>query len=245
MERKLLVDLVASLTGGKRRYRVGELAALPRAALVVEDRYSQMFKLDHVRPAVIVDRLAELHIRWPAVPVVFCETRGLAEEWTYRYLAAVEAWAITEHPALHRISPGNPVESTDLDGPSPPRRNPAPPRSAWPAASAWPCPAAANSDPKSGKPGAARTASPEAETIEHPHNVCQVQFECFEITEAATQNQASDRLPGKNRRAALLVLHWPLGCRIRSRRSTMRAGAADTTSTSSIRVVHYAFHDTR
>ena len=116
VERKSLADLVASLTGGKLRYQVAELATLPRAALVVEDRYSQLFKLDHVRPAVIADGLAELHIRWPAVPIVFCETRGLAEEWTYRYLAAAQAWAITEHPALQRISPGNPVESTDLDG---------------------------------------------------------------------------------------------------------------------------------
>jgi hypothetical protein len=47
---------------------------------------------------------------------VFCETRQLAEEWTYRYLAAAQAWAITEHPALQRISPDNTVESTDLDG---------------------------------------------------------------------------------------------------------------------------------
>lgn len=116
VERKSLVDLVASLTGGKLRYQVAELAALPRAALVVEDRYSQLFKLDHVRAAVIVDGLAELHIRWPAVPIVFCETRGLAKEWTYRYLAAAQAWAITEHPALQHISPGNPVEFTDLGG---------------------------------------------------------------------------------------------------------------------------------
>ena len=52
VERKSLVDLVASLTGGKLRYQVGELAALPRAAVVIEDRYSQLFKLDRVRPAV-------------------------------------------------------------------------------------------------------------------------------------------------------------------------------------------------
>ncbi len=116
VERNSLVDLVASLTGGKLRYQVAELAALPRAALVVEDRYSQLFKLAHVRAAVIVDGLAELHIRWPAVPIVFCETRGLAEEWTYRYLAAAQAWAITEHPALQYISPGNRVEFADLGG---------------------------------------------------------------------------------------------------------------------------------
>ena len=51
VERKSLVDLVTSLTGGKLRYALAELAALPRAAVVVEDRYSQVFKLDRVRPA--------------------------------------------------------------------------------------------------------------------------------------------------------------------------------------------------
>jgi ERCC4 domain len=114
VERKSLVDLVASLTGGKLRYQVGDLAALPRAAVVIEDRYSQLFKLDRVRPAVVADGLAELQIRWPNVPVVFCETRQLAEEWTYRFLAAAHAWAITEHAALHRISPIT-VDVTELD----------------------------------------------------------------------------------------------------------------------------------
>lgn len=51
VERKSLVDLVASLTSGRLRYALGELAALPRAALVVEDRYSQVFKVDKPRPA--------------------------------------------------------------------------------------------------------------------------------------------------------------------------------------------------
>ena len=38
VERKSMADLVASLTGGKLRYALAELAALPRAAVVVEDR---------------------------------------------------------------------------------------------------------------------------------------------------------------------------------------------------------------
>lgn len=105
VERKSLADLVASLTGGKLRYQVGELAALPRAAVVIEDRYSQLFKLDRVRPAAVADGLAELQVRWPNVPIVFCETRQLAEEWTYRFLAAAHTWAVTEHAALQRISP--------------------------------------------------------------------------------------------------------------------------------------------
>ncbi|MGV0872062.1 ERCC4 domain-containing protein [Mycolicibacterium sp. XJ879] len=105
VERKSLADLVSSLTSGKLRYQVADLAALPRAAVVVEDRYSQVFKLDWVRPAVVTDALAELQIRWPNVPIVFCETRQLAEEWTYRFLAAAHAWTTTEHAALQRISP--------------------------------------------------------------------------------------------------------------------------------------------
>jgi hypothetical protein len=114
VERKSLADLVGSLTGGKLRYQIADLAALPRAALVVEDRYSQLFKLDRVRPAVVADGLAELQVRWPTVPVVFCETRQLAEEWTYRFLAAAHLWATTEHAALQRISPPR-VDVTELD----------------------------------------------------------------------------------------------------------------------------------
>lgn len=104
VERKSLADLVSSLTNGKLRYQVADLAALPRAAVVVEDRYSQVFKLAWVRPAVVTDGLAELQVRWPNVPIVFCETRQLAEEWTYRFLAAAHAWAIAEQAALQRIS---------------------------------------------------------------------------------------------------------------------------------------------
>jgi len=116
VERKSLVDLVASLTGGKLRYAVAELAALPRAAVVVEDRYSQVFKLDRVRPALVADGLAELQIRWPNVPIVFCETRQLAEEWTYRFLAAAHTWAETEHASLTRLAqPTGADTTTELD----------------------------------------------------------------------------------------------------------------------------------
>lgn len=104
VERKSLSDLVSSLTGGKLRYQVGHLSALPRAAVVVEDRYSQLFRLDYVRPAVVCDGLAEIQVRWPTVPIVFCETRQLAEEWTYRFLAAAHTWVTTEESASKRIS---------------------------------------------------------------------------------------------------------------------------------------------
>lgn len=91
VERKSLPDLVGTLTSGRMRYVLADLAALPSAAVVVEDRYSAVFQLDRVRPAVIADALGECHARYPAVPIVFCETRALAQEWTYRFLAAAVA----------------------------------------------------------------------------------------------------------------------------------------------------------
>jgi ERCC4 domain len=139
VERKSLADLVGSLTGGRLRYQLGELAALPRAALVVEDRYSQLFKLDHVRPAVVADGLAELQVRWSNVPMVFCETRQLAEEWTYRFLAAAHAWSIIEASAVQRISsPDRTSEHLD-DSPATPAPSTADVR-AWARSTGLPVP---------------------------------------------------------------------------------------------------------
>ena len=88
------------------RYALGELAALPRAAVVVEDRYSQIYKQDRVRPALVADGIAECQVRWPNIPIVFCENRSLAEEWTYRYLAAAHAWATTDRPLPNASASG-------------------------------------------------------------------------------------------------------------------------------------------
>jgi hypothetical protein len=120
VERKSLSDLTSSLTSGRLRFALAELAALPRAAVVVEERYSQVFALEFVRPAQVADGLAELQVRWPSVPIVFCDNRKLAEEWTYRYLAAAHAWAAAERPAAARIGvpddvtggPAEPAPST-------------------------------------------------------------------------------------------------------------------------------------
>jgi ERCC4 domain len=116
VERKTVADLVTSLTTGKLRYALADLAALPRAAVVVEDRYSAIFKLKYVRPATVADGLAELQVRWPGVPIVFCETRQLAEEWTYRFLAAARHWADTEAAVATHITPLAAAGETDLVG---------------------------------------------------------------------------------------------------------------------------------
>jgi len=97
VERKSLADLVSSLTTGKLKYQLTGLAAVPRAAVVVEDRYSAVFKLDRVRPAIVADGIAECQVAFPTVPIIFCETRKLAQEWTYRFLAAAEVAEAAEY----------------------------------------------------------------------------------------------------------------------------------------------------
>ena len=112
VERKSLSDLMSSLTSGRLRYALGELAGLPRAAVVVEDRYSQIFAQHLVRPALVADGIAELQVRWPTVPIIFCETRKLAEEWTYRFLAAALAWSRDDAEITARLG-------SHADGPVP------------------------------------------------------------------------------------------------------------------------------
>jgi hypothetical protein len=91
VERKSLADLVATQQSGKLRYLLAALSAVPRAAVVVEDRYSAIFKLTFARPTVVAEGLAEAQVRFPNVPILFCESRQLAEEWTYRFLGAALA----------------------------------------------------------------------------------------------------------------------------------------------------------
>ena len=96
VERKSLSDFVGTMTSGKLRYLMAALSSVPHGALVVEDRYSSIFKLERVRPAVVAEGIAEAQVRFPSVPIVFAETRPLAQEWTYRFLGAALAH-VAEH----------------------------------------------------------------------------------------------------------------------------------------------------
>jgi hypothetical protein len=119
VERKSMADLISSLSSGRLRFALGELAALPRAADVVEDRYSALFAQDRVRPALVADGLAELQVRWPTIPIVFCDNRKLAEQWTYRYLAAAQRWAEAEGLAVARIGAGEDAAAAGAPAPAP------------------------------------------------------------------------------------------------------------------------------
>lgn len=90
VERKTINDLISSMMSGRMKFLLAELAALSRAAVVVEEGYSKIFKHPYFTGSVAAERLAELQAQFPAVPIVFCETRPLAEEWTYRWLGACQ-----------------------------------------------------------------------------------------------------------------------------------------------------------
>ncbi len=112
VERKTIEDLSGSLLSGRLTYALAELTALPRAAVVVEDRYSRLFKLEHAPGARVAESLSEAQARFPSVPVVFCETRPLAQEWTYRWLGAclAELSAAADHVDLEStFAAGNPL----------------------------------------------------------------------------------------------------------------------------------------
>lgn len=103
VERKSLDNLVASLTDGSLGFQLQELAEVERAAVVVEARYPDLTRLEHVQPGFVLDLLARVQVRYPGVPIVFADSRKMAEEWTYRFLAA----------ARRELSPADPEGDPD------------------------------------------------------------------------------------------------------------------------------------
>ena len=91
VERKSLEDFVSSLVDGSLGYVLADLAALPSGAVVVEARYGELLDVPRVQPGWLLEVLARLQVRHPAVAIVFADSRKLAEEWTYRFLAAAAA----------------------------------------------------------------------------------------------------------------------------------------------------------
>jgi hypothetical protein len=91
VERKTMENLAASLSDGSLAFQLQRLAELPLAAVVVEGRYSALYKLEHVNGTWLADQLARLEVRYPEIHVVFADSRRFAEEWTYRFLSAALA----------------------------------------------------------------------------------------------------------------------------------------------------------
>lgn len=106
VERKALADLAGALNSGTLVFELAKLAELPRAAIVVEDRYASLLKNAHAPAGFLPDMLARIQVRYPEIPLMFVETRPLAEEWTFRYLGAALAEAMNVVPAIR--SPEDP-----------------------------------------------------------------------------------------------------------------------------------------
>src|SRR5512132_1096291 len=86
VERKSLDNLAATLSDGTLAFQMQRLSELPLAAVVVvEARYSALFKLEHVNGNWLADQLARLGLRYPAAHRLF------AEDWTYRSLTTALA----------------------------------------------------------------------------------------------------------------------------------------------------------
>ncbi|MGI8661888.1 MAG: ERCC4 domain-containing protein [Acidimicrobiales bacterium] len=96
VERKKRQDIAGRLVDGSLLITLGELATVPRAAIVVEDRWADVFRLQHVSPSMVAEMIPAAQVRYPTVPIVFCETRALAQEWTYRFLGAALNYADEE-----------------------------------------------------------------------------------------------------------------------------------------------------
>jgi hypothetical protein len=93
VERKTLEDLIHSLVDGSLAFAMADLSGLPAASVVVEARYSQLLAAPRVQPGWLAELTARLQVRYPNVPITFCDSRKLAEDFTLRFLAA----ALGEH----------------------------------------------------------------------------------------------------------------------------------------------------
>ena len=123
VERKALADLAGSLNNGTLVFELAKLAEMPRAAVVVEDRYGNLLKHAHAPAGFLPDMLARVQVRYPEIPIVFLETRPLAEEWTFRYLGA----ALAEYESERLTEPQpraaeQPLDYTAVRSPRPKRQ---------------------------------------------------------------------------------------------------------------------------
>lgn len=113
VERKALADLASALTNGTLVFEMARLTELPRAAVVVEDRYSALLRFPHAPGGFLPDMLARVAVRYPTVPILFLETRPLAEEWTFRYLGAALAEAMAESDLEERAQGAGTLPTED------------------------------------------------------------------------------------------------------------------------------------
>jgi len=91
VERKTPADLAQSAIGGSLTLVLAELSRSAHGAVVVEGRLSDLIKEGQrggVRSGWLLNVVAALQVAHPGVAWMFAETRALAEDYAYRWLAA-------------------------------------------------------------------------------------------------------------------------------------------------------------
>lgn len=91
VERKTMEDFATSLVDASLSFEMMELAALPHAAVVVEASYSQILRHDRTRRGYLPELIGRLAVLYPHVPILFLETRVVAQEWVLRFLRLAQA----------------------------------------------------------------------------------------------------------------------------------------------------------
>ncbi|NBC95323.1 MAG: hypothetical protein GVY27_03090, partial [Deinococcus-Thermus bacterium] len=91
IERKRPAELATQAVAGRLSLLMTELSSLPRAAVIVEGRLSDVIKAadaQQVRSGWVPSVLASVQADHPRVPLLFAETPKLAGDLAYRWLAA-------------------------------------------------------------------------------------------------------------------------------------------------------------
>jgi hypothetical protein len=91
VERKRPAELATQAIAGRLSLLMAELSSLPRAAVIVEGRLSDVLKAadaQQVRSGWVPSLLASVQADHPRVPLLFAETPKLAGDLAYRWLAA-------------------------------------------------------------------------------------------------------------------------------------------------------------
>jgi hypothetical protein len=110
VERKSLADLTHGVSDGSFPFQLAALASMPIAAVVLDERWSSVMKLDQGRGGWLAEQITRLQVRHPNVTFAWCDTRKLAEDWTYRFLGAALAQRLDQPD-----DPTAPRPQLDLD----------------------------------------------------------------------------------------------------------------------------------
>ncbi len=114
VERKSIADLATAAVAGRLGLALAELERLPRAALAVEGRWSDLVKVAEraqMKSGWLLDVVAALQVSYSRVTWQFAETPKIAQDWAYRWLAAAAKADRDRYqiPLLEERALGDPV----------------------------------------------------------------------------------------------------------------------------------------